>query len=91
MGIFDIYISHSNILREEAALPTPSPSSPLTMAQVGDVATVEAAVNVEEKKDEEFRRYSAAYGFETEVVPKRMVLATDATDAYMKCRVLDYI
>ena len=62
------------------------------MAQVADAATAEAAVNAaEEKNDEHFRRYSMECGFETDVVPKRKVEATAATDAEMRQYVLDYI
>jgi len=62
------------------------------MSQVADEATAEAVAKTKEEKDnEQFRRYSMELGFETDVVPKRKVKATAATDAEMKQYVLDYI
>ena len=62
------------------------------MAQVADAATAEATANAkEEKKDEQFRRYSAACGYETDVVPKRQIKATAASEAEMDQDVLDYL
>ena len=62
------------------------------MAQVADAATAEAVVNAaEEKEDKQFRRYSAAVGYGTDVVPKRKVKATASTDAEMDQNVLGYM